>query len=117
MGNLIGQFLPGKSWLSLDVGELATGGSKDLGLGGNTLDSSPLAALKLLTQSGNTVTDLGPATLNGTSVEGYSVKMNPKVIEDKIESAKLPELAAPGRVAGRCDLGELRRGHHQERVA
>ncbi len=78
MGPLIGEVIPGKSWVSLDLSQLSQSGAKHLGLGGGSLTNDPMAALKDLTQEGNTTTDLGPSTISGTPVEGYSVKMNPK---------------------------------------
>jgi hypothetical protein len=73
LGSAIGQIFPGKSWVSLSLSQLSpTGGVSSLG-SGTTFGSDPAAALQTLRQEGNTATDLGPSTVDGASVEGYSV--------------------------------------------
>jgi hypothetical protein len=89
IGNEIGQVLPGKSWVSLDLSQLSGGASSSLG-NSSGLNSDPAAALQALRQNGNTVTDLGSSTINGTSVEGYSVHVNPATIKKAIASSNLP---------------------------
>jgi hypothetical protein len=90
LGDKIGQVLPGKSWLSLDLSQLSgKGAATSLG-GGSPFSSDPAAALQALRQEGNTATDLGPSTINGTNVEGYSVQVNPATINKKIAQADLP---------------------------
>jgi hypothetical protein len=90
MGALISTVLPGKSWLSMDLSQVANSGgvTKQLGLGGSTLNTNPLTILKLLEQNGNQATDIGPSTVDGQSVEGYSVAVPPSEIRSEI--AKLP---------------------------
>jgi len=90
MGTLIGQVIPGKSWLSLNLSQVVKSDDKQLGLGSNSLTNDPLEALKLLTQAGNTAADLGSSTINGTMVEGYSVKMNPTALQGELSSHNLP---------------------------
>jgi hypothetical protein len=82
----IGQLAPGKSWVSLDVGALA----KDADAGAAALGSDPIATLRLLALQGNTITDLGPSTVDGQSVQGYSVALNPSVIESSLNNANVP---------------------------
>ena len=54
------------------------------------LGSDPIATLKLLTLQGNTVTDLGPSTVDGAAVEGYAVTFDPSVVQNEMNSANLP---------------------------
>jgi hypothetical protein len=89
LGDKIGQVLPGKSWLSLDLSQLSGQGASSLG-GDSPFSSDPAAALQALRQEGNTATDLGPSTVNGTKVEGYSVQVNPATIKKEIAQANLP---------------------------
>jgi hypothetical protein len=90
LGDAVGKILPGKSWLSLDLSQLSGGGAaKSLGTG-SPLSSDPAAALQALRQEGNTATDLGQSTINGTSVEGYSVHINPATIKKDIAQSNLP---------------------------
>jgi hypothetical protein len=90
LGNEIGQVLPGKSWLSLDVSQL-TQGSADTSLGGaGSLGTDPAAALRVLAQNGNKATDLGSSTINGENVEGYAVTIDPAAIKAELANANLP---------------------------
>jgi hypothetical protein len=92
MGDLIGEVVPGKSWISLDLSQLSDGSasSSALGLGGSTLGSDPVAILKLLGQSGNEATDLGPSTVDGQSVEGYSVVVNQSMLRAQMARKGVP---------------------------
>jgi hypothetical protein len=75
LGSAIGQIVPGKSWVSLNLSQLSsTGGASSLGLG-NTLGSDAAAALSALRQAGNAATDLGSSTVDDVRVEGYSVQI------------------------------------------
>jgi hypothetical protein len=49
-----------------------------------------VAALRALAQQGNTVTPIGPSTINGQSVQGYTVILNPAVERQEMEQANLP---------------------------
>jgi hypothetical protein len=90
IGNEVGQILPGKSWLSLDLGQLTQGnGATSLG-NASSLGSDPAAALRALGQNGNTATDLGSSTVNGVQVEGYSVHIDPAAIKADIAKENLP---------------------------
>jgi len=84
----IAQLAPGKNWISLDLSSLVRGAgqSATTGLGGN-----PLAELQALAQQGNTVTDLGPSSVDGQSVEGYSVTYNLGLVQNEMRSANLPD--------------------------
>jgi hypothetical protein len=82
------QVIPGKSWVSVDLSSLGDSTSQSpssLGTGDN-----PTAMLRLLTQQGNTVVPLGSSTLDGTSVQGYSVTLDSSAIKAKLAQAKLP---------------------------
>ncbi len=72
----IDQLIPGKSWISLDLSSLQSAvgsqGTSAFGTGDN-----PTALLRLLAQQGNNVVALGPSTVDGTSVQGYEVTLDP----------------------------------------
>jgi hypothetical protein len=80
------QLIPGKSWISLDVGSAATG----QGPGAFSTGNNPTAMLRLLAQQGNAVVALGPSTIGGTSVQGYQVKLTPAAIKAQLAKANLP---------------------------
>jgi hypothetical protein len=84
----IAQVVPGKSWLSIDLSSLtqATGQSATA----SELGGDPIASLKLLTVQGNTVTALGPSTVDGQAVQGYSVTFNPSAVQSELTNANLP---------------------------
>jgi hypothetical protein len=91
LGNLVGQILPGKSWISLDLGQLTQGGARQsLGTGGSSLTNDPAAALQALSQNGDTVTDLGSSSINGVDVEGYSVHLDSGTLKREIAQGQLP---------------------------
>ena len=46
--------------------------------------------LRLLAEQGNTVVPLGPSTIDGTVVQGYSVTLNAATIEAQLAHANLP---------------------------
>jgi hypothetical protein len=81
----ISQVASGKSWLSLNLSSLTQNPSSTTGLG-----NDPIAALSALAQQGATVVDLGPSSVDGQSVEGYSVTFNPATIQSEVQKAKLP---------------------------
>jgi hypothetical protein len=84
LGSAVGQVLPGKSWVSLSLSQLSsTSGVSSLGSGDN-LGSDPAAALQTLRQEGNAATDLGPSTIDGASVEGYSVHITNPDLDYKV---------------------------------
>jgi hypothetical protein len=83
----LSQLAPDKSWVSLDVSSLQQTADRSAAgqLGGN-----PIATLHALAQQGNTVTVLGPSVIDGTSVQGYSVTMDPAVVKQELSRADLP---------------------------
>jgi hypothetical protein len=90
LGDAIGQVLPGKSWISLDLSQLTQGSAtKSLG-NGSSLSGDPAAVLQVLGQDGNQATDLGSSTFNGVNVEGYSVHVNPGAIKAELAKENLP---------------------------
>jgi hypothetical protein len=90
LGNEIGQVLPGKSWISLDLSQLTQGSTaKSLGSGGS-LGNDPAATLQILSQNGNKATDLGPSTVNGAQVEGYAVEVDQAAIKADLAKENLP---------------------------
>lgn len=94
VSGVVSQLVPGKSWISVDTSQLSGGTSitPPLGLGGGALPGNPESALKLLSQGGNQATDLGPSTINGQAVEGYSVTIGGAALQQKIAQTKLPSL-------------------------
>jgi Protein of unknown function (DUF2510) len=88
LGDEIGRVVPGKSWVSLDLGQLSQG-STSLG-SASSFGSDPAAALRALSQSGNTATDLGSSTINGVNVEGYSVQIDQATIQKAIAQENVP---------------------------
>ena len=76
-GKELGQILPGKSWVSLNLGQLTSGiTSSALGVGTGSLGNDPAAVLRALGQDGNTATDIGSSAINGVPVEGYAVRVD-----------------------------------------
>jgi hypothetical protein len=91
LGPLVSQVVPGKSWISLNLSQLNQGGSASpLGIGGGLSTNNPAAILKDLGQRGNTVTALGPSTINGTTVQGYSVQVNQAAVRSALAKVHLP---------------------------
>jgi hypothetical protein len=78
---------PGKSWVSIDLSALqsAEAQSPSTELGGN-----PDVMLKMLAQQGNTVVPLGPSTVQGVAVNGYSVTVNSASVAQQLKKANLP---------------------------
>jgi hypothetical protein len=79
---------PGKSWLSIDLSALQQAQAQGPGTDG--LGSNPAVMLQMLAQQGNTVVALGPSTVDGVAVLGYSVTVNPSSAEQKLKKAHLP---------------------------
>ena len=80
--------VPGKSWVSIDLSSLGNLEAQDPSAGG--LGSNPSVTLQMLAQQGNTVVPLGPSTVDGVAVDGYSVTVNPARAEQELKKAKLP---------------------------
>ena len=90
LGSELGQILPGKSWLSLDLSQLTQGtAAQSLG-SGSSLGNDPAAALEALAQDGNMATDLGPSTIDGVEVEGYAVHLDAATLNAEIAKDNLP---------------------------
>jgi hypothetical protein len=79
---------PGKSWLSINLSALQQAESQSPSTGG--LGSNPALILQMLAQQGNTVVALGPSTVDGVPVNGYSVTVNPSRAEQNLKKAHLP---------------------------
>jgi hypothetical protein len=80
--------LPGKSWVSIDLSSLQKVAAQDPSAG--SLGSNPSVMLQMLAQQGNTVVPLGPSTVDGAAVNGYSVTVNPARAEQELKKADLP---------------------------
>ncbi len=83
----IPQILPGKTWLSVDLGSIGSAA------GGALTGGDPAQMLQLLAAEGNLVTPLGSSTVGGTSVEGYSVLINKAAVETQLAKLGLPAAA------------------------
>jgi hypothetical protein len=81
------QLVPGKSWISIDFGSLATSSQSSSAFG---TGSNPTATLRLLAEQGNTVVPLGPSSIDGTAVQGYSVTLSAQRIKSQLAHANLP---------------------------
>ena len=84
----LGQIAPGKTWLSIDLSALQKAETQDPSSG--SLGSNPAVMLQMLAQQGNTVIPLGPSTVDGTAVDGYSVVVDRARAEAQIKKANLP---------------------------
>jgi len=84
-GGIIGKIAPGKSWVSLPSGVL---GTSVTGGGGASNDA---AILRVLSASGNEVSDLGPARVNGQSVHLYAEHLTTTQINRDIAQEHLPQ--------------------------
>jgi hypothetical protein len=89
----VSTLFPGKSWMSIDLGAGATtpfGGTSSTA-SSDGLDDNPAGMLELLQQEGGTVTPLGPSTVTGVPVQGYTVTFSPAQIQSLIAKAALPQ--------------------------
>jgi hypothetical protein len=77
----ISAVFPGKSWVSVPV---AGSGSFDPG------SANPSDLLHILASGGNTVTALGPSTVDATAVQGYHVVVNADFIRARLGALGLP---------------------------
>ena len=82
------QLIPGKSWISIDLSSLADSSGKDPGALGT--GTNPAAMLRLMAQQGNTIVPLGPSTIDGSAVQGYSVTVDPAAVKARLAHANLP---------------------------
>ena len=80
---------PGKSWVSADISQFAndatSGTAGALGTG-----DDPVATLHMLAQQGNTVTSLGPSTVDGDAVQGYAVTIDKAAVQKELSAASVP---------------------------
>jgi len=90
LGPEVGTVVPGKSWVSEDEGSPTTGASS-VGSGGIFSDPSTLIAV--LDTEGTSVRALGPSTVVGTPVTGYSIHLGPAGIAKTIRSETIPKSA------------------------
>jgi len=93
----LGQLTPGKSWISIDLSSLSSAAAKDPTT--SSIGNNPAVMLHMLAQQGNKVVPLGPSTVDGVAVNGYSVTVNPATIAQQLKKANLPswiEKAAVG---------------------
>jgi hypothetical protein len=86
IGPLVGEVVPGKSWVSIGVGK--TSGSNSFGAGGIFSDPSTLIAV--IGEPGTAIHSLGPSTLDGANVQEYSVDLGPAGIKKAISSQAMP---------------------------
>lgn len=76
----VSQVIAGKSWVSepLSASSSLTPGS-----------TNPAAMLQMLTDEGNTVTPLGPSTVDGEAVHGFHVVINPTAFDQALSHSGL----------------------------
>jgi hypothetical protein len=84
-GGVIAKVVPGKSWLSLPSGQ-----STASSVTGGGSASSDSATLRVLSATGNDVTDLGSSRMNGHNVHRYSVHLTRSQINRDIAQEHLP---------------------------
>jgi hypothetical protein len=98
----LSQLFPGKSWISVNLSAIEK--AEGAGAAGS-LDSegNPVAMLRLLAAQGNTITPLGPSTIDGTPVQGYSVSINQNTLHRDL--AKLPSWMR--QVTANTDVGAI----------
>jgi hypothetical protein len=80
---------PGKSWVSIDLSAALAAGSGTSG-GSPTFSTNPTEALQLLTQKGAQVTPMGASTVDGVTVQGYTVSYPPNVWDALRVNQNLP---------------------------
>ena len=84
----LNELVPGKSWISIDLSSLGAASGQSPGALGTGND--PTMMLRLLAQHGNKVVPLGPSSIDGAGVQGYSVKLDPDAIKAELAHANLP---------------------------
>jgi hypothetical protein len=87
-GGAIARVVAGKSWVSLPATQSAASGST---VGGGASNSA--AVLRVLSATGNDVSDLGSSRVNGESVHLYAVHLTRSQITRDIAKEDLPEYA------------------------
>ncbi|MHB8220953.1 MAG: hypothetical protein ACYDHU_11640 [Acidimicrobiales bacterium] len=88
----VSTLFPGKSWMSIDLGTAATTpvGGAPPSASSDGMGDNPAGMLELLQQQGASVTPLGPSTVTGVPVQGYSVTFSPAQIQSLMEKAAVP---------------------------
>jgi hypothetical protein len=84
-GGLIAEVVAGKSWLSLPSGQSAASSVPGSGSTGNAA-----ATLRVLSATGNDVSDLGSSRVNGHDVHLYSVYLTRAQIKRDIAQEHIP---------------------------
>jgi hypothetical protein len=85
-GGIIGKVAAGKSWVAVPSGQ-----SVATGVTGGGGASNAAAILRVLSASGNDVSDLGPSQVNGYDVHLYSVHLTRSQINRDIAQEHLPQ--------------------------
>jgi hypothetical protein len=85
-GGIIAKVVAGKSWVSLPSGQSAASGVTGGGGTGNTA-----AILRVLSATGNDVSDLGSSRVNGQDVHLYAVHLTRSQINQDIAQEHLPQ--------------------------
>jgi hypothetical protein len=98
------QLVPGKSWISLDMSGLQQAAGQNPTAAG--IGSNPAAMLRVLAQQGNTVVPLGSSTVDGVSVQGYSVAIDAAAIRAKLSQGHLPSWMQ--QALSKVNLGDMR---------
>jgi len=83
----ISQLFPGKSWVSVPVGNNSSA------VGGALSGGDPTQMLQFLASQGNSVSPIGSSTIDGVPVEGYSVLINKAAVGAQLKSSGLPSSA------------------------
>jgi hypothetical protein len=87
IGPLVGEIVPGKSWVSMDIGSSASG-SGSFGTGG--IFSDPSTLLAVIGAPGTALHSLGPSGVGAARVQQYSVDLGPAGIKKALSSETLP---------------------------
>ena len=87
-GALSAKSRPGKSWVSVPSGK-----SVATSVTGGSGATNNAAILRVLSASGNDVSDLGPSRVNGYDVHLYSVHLTRSQINQDIAQERLPQFA------------------------
>jgi hypothetical protein len=87
MGPLVGEVVPGKSWVSMDVGKSGSG-SSSFGAGG--IFSDPNTLIAVIGAPDTAMHALGPAVVGGDRVQQYAVDLGPAGIKKVLSSESLP---------------------------
>jgi hypothetical protein len=87
LGPVVGDVVPGKTWVSIDTGKDVSGTS---GVGAGGIFSDPTAMLSVLQAEGTAVHALGSSSIDGVPVQGYSIRLGPAGIAKTIASEHVP---------------------------